>query len=454
MLKGAARVTMTRFSFHFSVVLGCIVAVLSLPVQAEPSKSAAAQAKATAKRADKTKPASSEKTTKEPEKAAPPASPAAADKKHPSKSDKKSPEDSKTDTKPAKKASVEVPKGQTTTAAVAPTLKTDIPSPVKVSKQPTAKLEAKPVASTKIEAVKGKPGVVTKVVTEAASTVSTATGSAAALAKTTGKAASPGGKSEIHKVHRPAMSLVPPPPPETPTVLAVPGMLQTFGIPFDQTPTNFPQHHKELVAQLNSAKKVLDDKTQHATDVQARAEQFKSLFAEGVISKRELENAQSEADSSVNDLNDAKLKVSSLQSALTRLEERMSASSKTGKGAKGHQSNNKKVAQKKAVQADASKATNKLLKQTSDKAQTLAVTDKTPPHNAVATKATTSSAGVGTLAGSTTTIKSATANSASANTATSTTTAISSSKPAAPVTSDEGKKPPTLPGDAVKDSIQ
>jgi predicted RNase H-like nuclease (RuvC/YqgF family) len=236
-------------------------------------------------------------------------------------------------------------------------------------------------------------------------------------------------------------------------------MLQTFGIPFDQTPTNFPQHHKELVAQLNSAKKIADDKAQHTTDVQARAEQFKSLFAEGVISKRELENAQSEADASTNELNDAKLKVSSLQSALTRLEERMSASNKTGagKGAKGHQANNKKVAQKKAVQADASKATNRLPRPTSDKAHTLVVTDKTTPHNAVATKTTTSAA-AGNVAGSSNTIKSATANSAPANTATSTTTAISSSKPVAPVTSDQGKKPLTLPsksgGDAVKDSIE
>jgi len=138
-------------------------------------------------------------------------------------------------------------------------------------------------------------------------------------------------KGETRKTaHRPGMGLVPPPPPDTPTILAEPGgMFQS--IVAAESPASLTQHKKDLINQLASANKLLDAKTQHEADSKSKAEQFKSLFTEGVISKRELESAQTEAESSVTEVNDVKLKVTSLQNMITRIDERLAPKPPTGK---------------------------------------------------------------------------------------------------------------------------
>ncbi|HEY9754944.1 MAG TPA: hypothetical protein V6C97_07285 [Oculatellaceae cyanobacterium] len=119
------------------------------------------------------------------------------------------------------------------------------------------------------------------------------------------------------KVH-PAPALVPPPPPDTPTM-----MIPSFGdestslMPMEyMSPQLLKKRKDDLVAQLSDAKSELKLKQDDVDNVKQRAEQFKTLFEEGVISKRELEAAQKEASEIDSSVNRAQLRVSELQTLL------------------------------------------------------------------------------------------------------------------------------------------
>lgn len=122
------------------------------------------------------------------------------------------------------------------------------------------------------------------------------------------------------------VGLVPPPPPETPTILPngqfIPGLMGSMS-PETMSPAALAQRRKDIVAQLNSAKKLLADKQQRSAEYKGKIQQFESLYSEGVISRKELENTKKEAESTTAELNEAKTQVAALQNTLNRIDDRL-----------------------------------------------------------------------------------------------------------------------------------
>ncbi|MFN8554340.1 MAG: hypothetical protein U0103_22925 [Candidatus Obscuribacterales bacterium] len=128
-------------------------------------------------------------------------------------------------------------------------------------------------------------------------------------------------KTVKHSAH-PGPGLVPPPPPDTPTVFAD-GIFPGFGVPDYANPAILAGRRKDIASQLASAKKLLADKEQRSKELKEKATQFEQLFSEGVISRRELESAQKDAVSAATELNDARTQIVAYQNAMTRLDERI-----------------------------------------------------------------------------------------------------------------------------------
>lgn len=129
--------------------------------------------------------------------------------------------------------------------------------------------------------------------------------------------------SKVVKHSAPArLGLVPPPPPDTPTVFAD-GIFPGFGMPDYANPAILAGRRKDIASQLASAKKLLADKEQRSKELKEKATQFEELFSEGVISRRELESAQKDAVSAATELNDARTQIVAYQNAMTRLDERI-----------------------------------------------------------------------------------------------------------------------------------
>jgi hypothetical protein len=123
--------------------------------------------------------------------------------------------------------------------------------------------------------------------------------------------------AHVHVKAHPAPALVPPPPPDTPTMIPSFGDDSTSLMPMEyMSPELVKKRRQDLVAQLADAKTDLKQKQDDIANVQQRAEQFKTLFEEGVISKRELEAAQKDASEIDSSVNRARLRVSELQTLL------------------------------------------------------------------------------------------------------------------------------------------
>lgn len=180
----------------------------------------------------------------------------------------------------------------------------------------------------------------------------------------------------------PRPGLVPPPPPDTPTMFAGDGFPPGFGIFDYNNPAALAGRRKDIASQLASAKKMLLDKEQRAKELKEKAVQFEQLFSEGVISRRELESAQKDAASAITELSDAKTQAIAYQNAMSRLDDRMKP---------------KSVAAKKNAKGKIKAATKSLIK--------VAGTSTTPAKTAVTTSK--GSTPLGESAVSTTTAKSA-----------------------------------------------
>jgi hypothetical protein len=120
----------------------------------------------------------------------------------------------------------------------------------------------------------------------------------------------------------PRLGLVPPPPPDTPTIFAGEGMFPGMGAIDFNNPAALAARRKDIASQLASAKKLLADKEQRTKELKDKVIQFQSLYSEGVISRRELETAQKESDSTAAELNDSKTQTMALQNTLSRLDDR------------------------------------------------------------------------------------------------------------------------------------
>ncbi len=162
-------------------------------------------------------------------------------------------------------------------------------------------------------------------------------------------------RNEERSEEHPRSASVPPPPPDTPSLMSAPyGTGSYFSqqyMPFEMmSPESLKTRQKELTSQLENAKTDLKSKQTNYVDRGVRAQQFVELFNEGVISRRESESSQEEIKQSKSDLDLANAKVQDVQYALQRIDDKIkhlskyvsktvkASAKKDGKNAKSSQS--------------------------------------------------------------------------------------------------------------------
>ncbi|CAN5574352.1 hypothetical protein BH10CYA1_BH10CYA1_21850 [soil metagenome] len=180
----------------------------------------------------------------------------------------------------------------------------------------------------------------------------------------------------------PRLGLVPPPPPDTPTMFAGGGFSPGFGMVDYNNPAVLAGRRKDIASQLASAKKMLVDKEQRAKELKEKAVQFEQLFSEGVISRRELESVQKDSASAVTELNDARTQATAYQNAMSRLDDRIKpksvAAKKSAKGKiKASTKNTVKVAGASVTPAETAVTTTKVSTAAASAVQTTTTTTTT-----------------------------------------------------------------------------
>lgn len=97
------------------------------------------------------------------------------------------------------------------------------------------------------------------------------------------------------------------------------------------------------IAQLRRA---IEELIVSASEKKQRADSFDELFAEGVVSKRELEQSKIDNDKASQDLSESKQNLKALENKFARIERRLSEISKAAQSGKKGVSSNKKAGQK------------------------------------------------------------------------------------------------------------
>ncbi len=152
------------------------------------------------------------------------------------------------------------------------------------------------------------------------------TGAKAASAVVT-PVASPVAKSKP-RVARPSM--VPPPPPNTPSMLSDPSLMglgySAYGMQVEYMSREaLKDRVKEITIQFKDASAELENRKRLKTEREARAKSFEQLFSEGVVSRRELEASQREATDSNDEVQRLENKYNELSSLLERVNKRLAA---------------------------------------------------------------------------------------------------------------------------------
>lgn len=138
------------------------------------------------------------------------------------------------------------------------------------------------------------------------------------------KAEAKGDKKKSEKRKAKEAVLVPPPPPSTPSFL--PDQISELGEigPLDYLSKDDLKFKLEnLNKKLAAAKQDQKDQEEMTKEIKGKAERFDSLFAEGVVSKRELETSKKEAERSERDLERTKIKVAEYQRMAETVQERL-----------------------------------------------------------------------------------------------------------------------------------
>lgn len=144
--------------------------------------------------------------------------------------------------------------------------------------------------------------------------------------------------------------LVPPPPPVVPTLSgaelgSIPGSYLFVGEGIEFMPLS---ELKELRGrnelELEKLKSQLEELKQTVKDKQQRAETFDALYAQGVVSRRELENCRKESEQSANELEEKQQLVELALAKQKRIEKRLADIAKENSRPK---SARKKIPQKK-----------------------------------------------------------------------------------------------------------
>jgi len=197
----------------------------------------------------------------------------------------------------------------------------------KTATKPESKSEAKSDAKTKTETkidskagAKAEPKPDSKTAAKAAEKT---------LEKTAAKAET---KTETKKtllrkrVASGGAHFVPPPPPVTPTMMGDGADYAFFsGMPLEMLSKDaLKDRAKEISIQYKDACRELADHNVAKQDKIQRAKDFVGLYQEGVVSRRELETSQKEADEVNSDIDRLTFKVKELKGLLDRINKRLS----------------------------------------------------------------------------------------------------------------------------------
>ncbi len=152
-------------------------------------------------------------------------------------------------------------------------------------------------------------------------------GAKAATSAVASPAASPVAKTKP-RVSRPSM--VPPPPPNTPSMLSDPSLMglgySAYGMQVEYMSREaLKDRVKEITIQFKDASSELENRKRLKTEREARAKSFEQLFTEGVVSRRELETSQREATDSSDEVQRLENKYNELSSLLERVNKRLAA---------------------------------------------------------------------------------------------------------------------------------
>lgn len=126
-------------------------------------------------------------------------------------------------------------------------------------------------------------------------------------------------------------SLVPPPPPTTPSFMVDPSMISLYGLamPIDSLSREaLKDREKEISVQFKDASAELEAKKRKHNERQERAENFKELYKEGVVSRREMEAAETEASEFAGEVERLDSKTKELKNLLDRIKQRLSPPTK------------------------------------------------------------------------------------------------------------------------------
>lgn len=151
-------------------------------------------------------------------------------------------------------------------------------------------------------------------------------GAKAAPSPVVSSAASPAAKTKPRGA-RPSM--VPPPPPNTPSMLSDPSLMMGYGAYGMQVEymsrEALKDRVKEITIQFKDASSELENRKRLKTEREARAKSFEQLFSEGVVSRRELETSQREATDSTDEVQRLENKYNELNNLLERVNKRLAA---------------------------------------------------------------------------------------------------------------------------------
>jgi hypothetical protein len=154
-------------------------------------------------------------------------------------------------------------------------------------------------------------------------------------------------KKITHKRTSSSTQLVPPPPPSVPTMseMGIPGMntqMIFMGENVEYMPASELKDLKtKTEMDLTKQRRLVEEYSESAKDAKQKSESFDQLFAEGVVSRKELETSKKDNERNRQDLIDAKQTLSMLEQKYVRIEKRLEELSKAKKGSNTNSSRKK-----------------------------------------------------------------------------------------------------------------
>ncbi len=219
----------------------------------------------------------------------------------------------------------------TMASAAGPALR---PIPENSQKPPSDKAEAskptlKPMTAVAQPLTTAKPAQVKTASQAKPATADTTKNVAKAASAVVSPVANPVAKSKPRAARA---SMVPPPPPNTPSMLSDPSMMGlgmgygAYGMQVEYMSREaLKDRVKEITIQFKDASSELENRKRLKTEREARAKSFEQLFTEGVVSRRELETSQREATDSTDEVQRLENKYNELSSLLERVNKRLAA---------------------------------------------------------------------------------------------------------------------------------